>query len=142
MNDPAVSLDSPASVPGPRAGVAPSGVDTVADDDRPLRPFLVLWTGQALSLLGSQAVAAPLPEIGAHVLFCGQDLSSGRILRRTRPVKRGLSTDLSPRRMTFETAGSPSKCLTLKGFFGVIAGFPQEAAARLDRFRCRKYCRK
>src|SRR5688572_15127051 len=29
---------------------------TAADESRPMRPFLILWAGQSLSLIGSQAV--------------------------------------------------------------------------------------
>jgi DHA3 family macrolide efflux protein-like MFS transporter len=57
MNEPSASLDPPAGVPGPDVDVAPTA-EAVAD--RPFRPFLILWTGQALSLLGSAAVTFAL----------------------------------------------------------------------------------
>src|SRR5262245_58313777 len=36
--------------------VALSNVEAGAPPDRPMRPFFILWTGQSLSLVGSQAV--------------------------------------------------------------------------------------
>jgi len=35
---------------------APAAIEVEPPQDRPMRPFFILWTGQALSLVGSQAV--------------------------------------------------------------------------------------
>ena len=35
---------------------APASIEAETSQDRPMRPFFILWTGQSLSLVGSQAV--------------------------------------------------------------------------------------
>ena len=37
---------------------APATIEAEPSQDRPMRPFFILWTGQSLSLVGSQAVSS------------------------------------------------------------------------------------